>query len=268
MTKLFTKRREPSSDDVWYNRNQPHGLWKGGNPIIKFLTLCIIIVGSLLGDTILILQGATLGILFIILPAIKGSKIINVLLNLGIGGIIIGLIPSFVRSYFILLPTYNLPISGELNIQMIVLFFFVAFSLIIFSTSLTARDIAFIMDMSPTDKQTPIGSVMYGYMYGIVRWPGVIKQINESIKSRGGNSLLSKHYKNDKSNFSEKLFLRLFNLHKVMDEMTTMVQFIIFSRIKIDIRDNISRKSWTSVDWSILSIQLCVIIAPFIIFRI
>ena len=254
-----------NANDVWYYRNQPYGLWKAGNPLIKFICITIILWGAFFNDPLVMIQGTLLCIILLYMPSRPNSKIFNIAVNFGIGSSLI----YFVSRYFPLLET--LPHHSEIpqvaTINWIVIF---SYTLIIFAfikirVAITSRDLAWFIDITPRICRDSLGGQIYSYIYGIFRFPEILSNLSERILSRGGCRPFGKKTCKKFNVLVEIIGLWCLNLLRHIDDMTLTVEYVLQSRIKIMDRSHPSKESWSSVDFSIAGIILFSIILPRII---
>lgn len=252
----------PDAKDIFHYRNQPYGQWKAGNPIVKYGCVLIIFFGAIFKSPSMILEGSTLCFILLYMPSFQNSLIVNILLNFGIGGFIVHLVGNFVKYSYTIDTHIDIPKVMTLDLLIIFSYSFLILTLLQISKAVTSRDLNWLVDLFPKKQRTKIGPYILAYTYGLFRAPEIISNLGYTIRSRGGCFLIGRKRCKSSEAIIDLMGIWILNLWRFINDISSTIEYIINSRLKLRSRLNPAKWAWSPTDFSILGIQFIVIIGP------
>jgi len=251
----------PHARDVFLYRNMPYGYWKSGHPFVKGSCIIIGVLGTFMMNTSLILQSSAICLLLLYMPTFPKSKILNILLNFGVGSSIVLFLGSNNISR---IPDriYTLKFVSIFNLKMIFAILVLMFVLFKIRKAITSRDIAWLIDKFPRRGKSFFSSAMYAYVFGMLRGPATLRDLNSAFKSRGGCSFLGRKTCKKAEAYIDLIGIWTLNLLRSINDMASSIEYILVSRIKIFDRSNPAKWAWTEVDYSIFAVILTTVLIP------
>lgn len=249
-----------NGSDIWYARNQPYGYWRVGNPIVKMMAVFLLLFGVLVNSPSIIIQSSILIYIMLWLPFRPKSKFILVLINLGIGGFIVGLFyPNVILDYQLLDIKIEIQHVASLKVLNIISIFLLVISLFFMTKAVTSRDYAWLISLMPNKFKQSSSGYTYSYAYALIRVPLIISEANISLLSRGFNLPLALKLNFDRI---ESSGLWLICIIRELRDMAVTIEHLIISKIKPENRITPIAKHFSLTDLSILGIIIFSIIGP------
>lgn len=252
-----------NSSDIWYARNQPYGYWRVGNPIVKMIVVFLLLLGVLINSPSIVIQSSILIYIMLWLPFKPKNKLILVLINLGIGGFIVGLFfPNVIIDYQLLDIKFEIQHVASIKVLNTISIFLLVISLIFMTKAVTSRDYAWLISLMPKRFKKTSSGYTYSYAYALIRVPFIISEANISLLSRGYNLPLAFKLNIDRV---ESSGLWLICIFRELRDMAITIEHLIISKIKPESRQTPIAKHFSLTDLSILGIIIFSIIGPRIV---
>ena len=251
-----------NSKDVYFARNQPYGYWRVGNPIVKITIVILIAIGVFVKDPSLVLQASA--VVFIMLWARfdPKSKFQIVVINFGLGFVIVSLLDPNVSPYNLLRFTTIIPYIAKIDWSFVVMTFVMMGTFLAVRPAVTSRDYAWLINIFPTVWfRENVGGTIYSFAYGIHRLQDAVWDADTAIRSRGGHRPSLRTLRS-LDTLINTLSLWTWYLLREIEEMRITVQYVILSRIKIPTRKTPIARKWSLTDISILGIVVMGIVIP------
>ncbi|MFW6002177.1 MAG: hypothetical protein ACOCQD_02455 [archaeon] len=249
-----------NGSDIWYARNQPYGYWRVGNPIVKMVVVFLLLFGVLVKSPSIIIQSSILIYIMLWLPFKPKNKLVLVLINLGIGGFIVGLFyPNVILNYNILDIKFEIQHVASIKILHVVSIFLLVISLLFMTKAVTSRDYAWFISLLPNKFKKSSSGYTYSYAYALIRVPLIISEANVSLLSRGFNLPFALRLKVDRI---ESSGLWLICIFRELRDMAVTIEHLIISKIKPENRITPVAKHFSLTDLSISGIIIFSIIGP------
>jgi hypothetical protein len=218
----------------------------------------------------LLLQGTAATLVMVTAPRGPESWFHRLVFNLGLGSFLVGILSPAAE----IVPydrldralVFEIPRVATVNGFQSLCLVLMMVALLLVGRAFTSRDYAWMTGILPSGRlRTFVSQTVYAHAYGWLQLPRVLSEADVSLRSRGIGRPLALRNLVNAERFIDSLGLWTLYLFRQIREMTTVVEFVILSRVRLADRRTPIARVMSAADWSMVGVLGFGVLVPWIL---